>query len=84
MFRDRAHAVQHDDSGQQHGHAHQNRAPVGVGTRSGHEKVFSIAISLFLVETLSTTPSSQPVRDTIFALYRDVLDPVRQRGQEKF
>ncbi len=24
------------------------------------------------------------VRDTIFALYRDFPDPVRQRGQEKF
>jgi hypothetical protein len=54
---DRTHAVQHDDTRQQHGHAKQKRTPVGLGIRSGHGKIFSLAISLILFWQFSRTRS---------------------------
>jgi hypothetical protein len=37
VFRDRAHEIQQDDSGQQQGHADQKGAPFGVGICFYHE-----------------------------------------------
>ena len=84
----RAHAVQHDDSDQQNGHVKSNCLPVGVGTCSAQEKIFSLAISLFLVEQLSKKPRfNTPEKAKLDPSFEDfgkrvvknIVEPIRMR-----